>query len=227
MTDERRRDASFFTPYGYGSFLMLLGLALGVVGLVVAVTALRGTTAVESWEEPSPLPGILLLGAGLAAVVSGHWLRSRHLVAARLTPATFLTPEEEQRVLEAIRRFEQRTSGEIRIHLETRVDGDVLEAARRTFERLGMTATEQRNGVLFFVATRSRRFAVVGDAGIDAHVPEGFWDEVVRDVREAFRAGRFADGLIAGIMRAGEKLAEHFPVQPGDVNELPDDISRS
>jgi len=223
---ESARRTSFFTPFSYGSFLMALGLALGVLGGVIAALALRAGMRSDSWDAPSPLGGLLLIVAGAVAVLLGHWLRSRHLVVARLTPATFLTPGEEARVLDAIRRFENRTSGEIRVHLAGYVRGDVLDAARRAFEELGMTATAERNGVLFFVATHSRRFAVVGDAGIDARVPDGFWDEIVNRVREAFAAGRFGEGLVAGIERAGEKLAEHFPRRPDDVNELPDQISR-
>lgn len=222
-----RRSTGFFTPFTYGSFLVALGVALGALGLVLSVLAWRGPRMPETWDQPSPLGGVLLVAAGLLAAMLGHWLRSRHLVVHRLTPATFLTPDEERRVLEAIREFEHRTSGEIRVHLETRVRGDVLEAARRTFERLGMTATAQRNGVLFFVATRSRRFAIVGDEGIDSRVPDGYWDEIVRVVSEAFRAGRHADGLVEGIRMAGEKLAELFPRREDDVNELPDGISRN
>lgn len=204
-----------------GILCILAGLALGVAA------AFPHVTPEGSWGEQPTLTGRLLLGitAVLIMLIGGALLRvgTRR---ARLSPGTFLTRDEEQRVLAAIADFERRTSGEIRVHLARRAPRDILAAARRTFERIGMTATQERNGVMFFVAVASRRFAVLGDAGIDAVVPDDFWDGVVNRVRERFRAGDVAGGLVEGIRLAGEALAAHFPVAADDVNELPDEISR-
>lgn len=139
--------------------------------------------------------------------------------AARLAPA------DEAKILEAIRRAEARTSGEIRVHLENRCRGDVLTAARAVFDRLGMRRTEARNGVLFFVAIGDRRFAVVGDEGIDRAVGAAFWDGIRDGLRERFRRGDFAGGLEAAILEAGEALSRFFPRRDGDRNELPDTLS--
>ncbi|RMG43183.1 MAG: TPM domain-containing protein [Acidobacteria bacterium] len=128
--------------------------------------------------------------------------------------------------MEAIAAAERRTSGEIRVHLAAGGEGEIMERAARTFEQLGMTATRERNGVLFYVDVPARRIAILGDAGIHERVPEGFWDEVLSRVRERFAEGRFGKGLAEGIALAGEALAEHFPHRPDDVNELPDQISR-
>ncbi len=207
-----------------GLILMPLGVALAAAGLLAG----RFTgVAHDTWEVPlvSWPTLLLLMGAATVALGLGLFLAGR---ARRLaTSLGLLTPDEEERVLDAVRLFESRTSGEIRVHLAQRVDGDVLAAARGTFERIGMTETAEKNGVLFFVAVASHRYAVIGDSGIDARVPEGFWDDCVARVGERFAEKRFADGLIEGIGIAGAALAEYFPVQEDDVNELPDEISRS
>ena len=128
----------------------------------------------------------------------------------------------------AIGAAERRTSGEIRVHLEHRCPGgDPLARGRRVFERLGMTATEARNGVLIYVATGDRLFAVLGDRGIDEIVEDGFWDDVTAAMGERFRDDDFAGGLEEGILRISAKLAERFPYAgAADANELPDEISR-
>jgi len=137
----------------------------------------------------------------------------------------FLSKAEEKRVMDAIRKAETNTSGEIRVHLQPRCKGDAMEVAKRTFERLKMTHTEQRNGVLFFVAYRDQQLAVLGDKGIDDATPPEFWKAIVDAVSVAFREGRIADGLSAGILMAGEALQAYFPYQSDDTNELNDEIS--
>jgi len=128
-------------------------------------------------------------------------------------------------VREAIEAAEKETSGEIRVSVSTFFWGSVRRNAERAFARLGMTATADRNGVLFFVVPSRRRFAILGDEGIHARVGQEFWDGVAAAVSERFRAGDFTGGLVAGIAEAGLRLAEHFPYQgERDVNELPDEV---
>ncbi len=130
---------------------------------------------------------------------------------------------------DAVRAAERRTSGEIRVHIEeNRPAGqDALTRAVEVFGHLGMAQTAQRNGVLFYVATETRNFAVIGDAGIDAVVPAGFWDTVRDRVLAEFRRGQYAAGLVAGLSLAGEQLATYFPFDStADHNELPDTVSR-
>ncbi|MDQ7008106.1 MAG: TPM domain-containing protein [Acidobacteriota bacterium] len=211
------------------TFLGRLLLALSLLLVVSSAWRLLRATwlaPTDGWIAGGAADALLLGSAGLTLGLLGLWLLRSALTAGRSTPATFLTPEEERRVLEAIASFESRTSGEIRVHLEDRVTGDLLEQARRTFEEIGMTRTAERNGVLIFVAVASRRFAILGDEGIDDRVEEGFWDSCVERIRRRFAEGRFADGLVEGIELAGAALAEHFPVREDDVNELPDGISR-
>lgn len=138
----------------------------------------------------------------------------------------FFTRSEEERILGAIRSAEAACSGELRVHVARRCScDDVRDAAAHIFHRLRMERTRERNGVLFYLASADRRFAVLGDAGINARVPPGFWDGVVERLAVAFRAGDFAGGLCEGIELCGEQLAKYFPPRPDDVNELPDDIS--
>ncbi|WP_041623750.1 TPM domain-containing protein [Spirochaeta thermophila] len=142
-----------------------------------------------------------------------------------LDPRRFLTKEEQREILRAIEEVERRSTCEIRVHITRRVKGDVMEEAVKTFRKLGMYRTIHRTGVLFFLATENRAFAVVGDEGIHAKAGEGFWKEAAGKIEEYFRRGEFGNGLIAGIREVGRILETHFPITPDDVNELPDDIS--
>lgn len=137
----------------------------------------------------------------------------------------FFSKEEKDRIMAAIREAELNTSGEIRVHIEKRCKQDVLDHAAYLFERLDMHKTEKRNAVLFFLAVEDRKFAILGDAGINAVTPDDFWDNIKEKMLGEFSEGRFAAGLESGIKMAGEKLREHFPYEKGDVNELPDEIS--
>ncbi len=137
----------------------------------------------------------------------------------------FFTKEQREDIRLAILNAELDTSGEIRVHIETSCKGDVLDRAAFVFNKMGMHKTEKRNGVLFYLAVKNRRFAVIGDSGINAVVPEDFWDELKNLLLNHFRENHFTDGLIKGIDLIGEKLKKHFPYQTGDVNELSDEIS--
>lgn len=137
----------------------------------------------------------------------------------------YFSDADEERVIAAIRAFERRTSGEIRVHVERHLRRPPVHEAVRVFERLGMDATQLRNGVLILLAPGERAFAIIGDAGIDAVTSESFWDEARDAMRPHLAAGEYVRGLEVGIAIAGEALAAHFPIQDDDVNELPDDIS--
>lgn len=139
--------------------------------------------------------------------------------------SSFFTHEQQEQIMEAIRKAEKDTSGEIRVHIETACEGDVLDRAAWIFRKLGMHKTQERNGVLFYLAVRDRKFAVIGDAGINSKVPDGFWDSVKETLRKNFVKGLFSEGLSEGIILAGRQLRTHFPYRSDDVNELPDEIS--
>jgi uncharacterized membrane protein len=139
--------------------------------------------------------------------------------------SSFFTKEQQALIRDAIKEAEKATSGEIRVHIETHLSGDVLDRAAWIFKRIGMHKTKKRNGVLIYLAVTSRKFAIIGDHGINSKVPENFWDEIKGMLEKHFREAKFTEGLIKGIIAAGSQLKEHFPHQKDDVNELPDEIS--
>jgi uncharacterized membrane protein len=139
----------------------------------------------------------------------------------------FFTPEQKRQIVEAIQKAEHATSGEIRVHLEEYCSGDVLDRAAYLFETLGMSQTAARNGVLIYLAVKDRKFAIVGDAGINAVVEQHYWEDVKHMLAEHFKRGEYISGLTKAIERTGNKLKKHFPFQANDVNELSDEISFS
>ena len=136
-----------------------------------------------------------------------------------------LNNKEDSQVVEAIKRAELNTSGEIKVHIENHCRGDVEERSLFVFNHLKMNETKQRNGVLIYLAVKDHKFAILGDEGINNVVEADFWNDI-RDLMAAdFKKGRFADGLVQGIQRCGEKLKTYFPYQSDDVNEIPNEIS--
>ena len=140
-------------------------------------------------------------------------------------PSNFFTKEQKAAIIEAIGSAELNTSGEIRVHIDSSCKEDALDQAAYIFKKLNMHKTEQRNGVLIYLALNDQKFAIIGDAGINSKVPADFWDKVKDDMLNHFKLGEFSEGLITGIHKAGEKLKAFFPLLPDDKNELPDDIS--
>ena len=137
----------------------------------------------------------------------------------------FFSKEEKKQITDAIAQAELNTSGEIRLHVEGRCKLEVLDRAAYVFEKLEMHKTAQRNGVLFYLAVYDRKFAILGDGGINKLVPENFWDEIKATMLGYFKDAKFADGISKGILMAGEQLKANFPYQSDDVNELSDEIS--
>jgi len=137
----------------------------------------------------------------------------------------FFSNEEKKQITDAIAEAELNTSGEIRLHMEGKCPIDVLDRAAYVFEKLEMNKTDQRNGVLFYLAVHDRKFAILGDGGINRVVPENFWDEIKETMLGYFKQGKFTDGLARGILMAGEQLKANFPHKSNDVNELSDEIS--
>jgi uncharacterized membrane protein len=133
---------------------------------------------------------------------------------------------DHAKVVAAIQAAEKRTSGEIRVVVSQAKTGDAVALARTEFERLGMTATKARNGVLILLAPATRSFAVIGDAGIHEKCGDSFWRQLADTMGAHFHRGEFTAGLTYGIAKAGELLAQHFPRSSDDRNELPDDVSQ-
>lgn len=137
----------------------------------------------------------------------------------------FLASLDQQKIIDAIATAEKMTSGEIRVHIQPKAHGEIRNVAERTFERLGMTKTALRNGVLLFIACEEQRFVILGDHGIDEKVPAGFWDEIAARLTIHFKAGSFTEGVVEAIHSAGEELRHFFPRAEGDVDELTNEIN--
>lgn len=135
------------------------------------------------------------------------------------------TQKEKDLIKESIRNAERATSGEVQVHIENHCSGEVLDRAAQIFKILKMHKTDLRNGVLFYLAMKDHKFAILGDAGINAKVPANFWDEIKSHMAEKFKKAQIAEGLSEGIKMAGIQLQHHFPVSKDDINELSDDIS--
>ncbi len=139
----------------------------------------------------------------------------------------FLSAKDEDEIIEAIRTAEQNTSGEIRIHIEESSESTVQARALELFHSLKMDNTKLQNGVLIYVAIKDKSFAIYGDKGINDVVANNFWDSTKDIMQTHFKNGQFKQGLIDGILKAGEQLEKHFPWHTDDKNELTDEISKS
>jgi len=140
-------------------------------------------------------------------------------------PATFFSKEEKQEIEKAIQTAELNTSGEVRLHIESKCPENELDRAAYWFAELKMHKTEQRNGVLFYMALDDHKFAIIGDAGINSKVESTFWNETKELMLGFFKEGKIAKGLSVGLIQAGLQLQKNFPYQANDVNELSNEIS--
>ncbi len=138
----------------------------------------------------------------------------------------FLSKEDEQEIVASIGIAENNTSGEIRVHIEKQTSLSPMDRAIEVFHQLEMERTKDRNGVLVYLAYESKQFAICGDIGIHEKVQDDFWNSTKEIMLAHFKKGNFKQGLIDGILKAGEKLKTFFPHQSDDVNELSDEISK-
>ena len=139
----------------------------------------------------------------------------------------FIKQLREDEIVAAIRAAERKTSGELRVFISRQSVSDAVAAAQAEFTRLGMEKTREHNAVLIYLAPGPRKFAVIGDSGVHARCGDVFWQELARSMTAHFRGAEFTEGIVQGIKRAGELLAEHFPRRPDDANELPDRVEHN
>ena len=139
----------------------------------------------------------------------------------------FLDKSAKKKIVDAITKAEHETSGEIRVHISSRAKQDALEEARKVFHRLGMHRTEHRNGVLIFIAPKTRTFAILGDKAIHEKVGDHFWNSTRDTMASHFSKNQIAEGILAGVASAGGELKRHFPGRNDGKNELPDEVTFS
>jgi len=133
---------------------------------------------------------------------------------------------DDQKIVQAIAEAESQTSGEVRVHVTKFASKNILEKSKIVFEKLGMTKTQERNGILFFIAEVSKCFSILGDKGIHEKVHQEFWEELSATMQDHFRKKEFTQGLCEAIRECGEKLKLYFPYQRDDVDELSNQVSR-
>jgi uncharacterized membrane protein len=137
----------------------------------------------------------------------------------------FLSKLEHDRIIQAIREAESKTSGEIRVLIQRgKLRSDPLAVAQKKFHRLGMHKARERNAVLIFVAPRVHKLAVVGDNAIHEKCGDEFWQRLVGRMRTHFQNEKFSDALIEAVNEVGSVLTTHFPQKARDTNELRDDV---
>jgi uncharacterized membrane protein len=139
----------------------------------------------------------------------------------------FLSKADEQEIVQAIVEAEKNTSGEIRVHIEEHSEKSPLDRAQEVFFELNMNETQDQNGVLFYICVSDKKFAIIGDKGINDAVESDFWDGTKDTVIANFKEGNFKKGLVEGILKAGQQLKHYFPYQLDDTNELSNEISRN
>ncbi|MCH2034989.1 MAG: TPM domain-containing protein [Tenacibaculum sp.] len=142
------------------------------------------------------------------------------------TVEDFLTPEEEQEIVQAIIKAERDTSGEIRVHIERIASISHFDRALEVFYMLEMDKTKQQNGVLIYIAVDDHQFVIYGDKGINEVVPGNFWESTKNVMQSLFKEGKFKQGIVEGVLQAGKELKEHFPWTSDDENELPNEVSK-
>ncbi len=145
-----------------------------------------------------------------------------------MKPHDFLQKLDDAEVVRAIQEAERRTSGEIRVFVTDRDLGNdkAVDRAAARFEKLGMTATRDRNAVLLYFAPRAHQFAIVGDKGIHEKCGESFWRDVASGIRDQLRDGHFTKAVVHAIEKTADVLTRHFPRLPDDRNELPNEVDR-
>jgi uncharacterized membrane protein len=137
----------------------------------------------------------------------------------------FFSEQEKDALVKAITEAEEMTSGEIRVHIEPKCKGDVLHRATEVFHHLNMDKTTHANGVLIYIAHDDKKFAILGDKGINAVVPANFWEGTKEVMREHFKRGEFFEGTVFAIRETGSHLKQYFPHLGNQQNELPNEIS--
>lgn len=137
----------------------------------------------------------------------------------------FFSQAQRELLQKKIEEAERETSGEIRVHIENYCKEDVFSRGVELFHQLHMHETNLHNGVLFYLAVKDRKFAIIGDKGIDQKVPVGFWESIKMEMSLKFKEGKFTEGLAEAIIKAGMQLKDHFPYHSDDKNELSDEIS--
>jgi uncharacterized membrane protein len=142
----------------------------------------------------------------------------------------YMNDDELLRISKTITEYEKFTSGEISVCIKekkpfTLKKQTLREIAEKEFFRSGLDRTKDKTGILIFLLLKEKEFYILADAGINEKVPDSEWDKIKDEMQEMFIKGNFSGGIIHGVQRTGNKLAEYFPIKPDDINEIPDRVN--
>jgi uncharacterized membrane protein len=160
----------------------------------------------------------------LLRLLKHRWLDERDTRRA-------LGPDALARLQQRVADSERRHSGEIRVCVEAglplsylRRNATAHERAVTMFGKLRVWDTANNNGVLIYLLLAEHAIEIVADRGLNDRVSAEQWRALVAGMAEAFKAGRFEEGLNEAIDAVGALLVQHFPLRDGEANpnELPD-----
>lgn len=140
---------------------------------------------------------------------------------------TFLTEKEINTLIGTIQKAENHSTGEIRVHIDSNTERDFAKVAFKVFQSLGMTETQERNGVLFYVNFEHKYLTIIGDEGIHAKVKQVFWDNLHDEMTQGFAQKKYFETLQNAIIKTGNELKKYFPIKGENPNELPNEITFS
>ena len=140
-------------------------------------------------------------------------------------PNKFFSPADSERINRAIAECEKNTSAEIKLSVTRHCWDDIGVKAAKIFKKLGLDKTDRRNCVMILLVLANREFLIYGDTGINQKVDQDFWNDVRDTMAEDFSNGNFADGVIKAIKMSGQKLAEYFPPEIDDKDEVSNEIA--
>jgi Predicted membrane protein len=137
----------------------------------------------------------------------------------------YFTDDDFLRISNKIKDTEKSTSGEICVSIKEKKPffsrrKSVKDLAVDEFIRLGIKKTQDNTGVLIFILLKERQFYVLADSAINEKVPEKTWDSIKEEMQDMFKQGKFCKGITQGLEKIGKILSDHFPIKPGDINEL-------
>jgi len=142
-----------------------------------------------------------------------------------MSVSTFFSKEEQTAIIDTIKETEKKTSIEIRIHIESSCKENIFDHAAYVFKKLKMHKTKQRTGILLYLALQDKKYAILGDIGVNQYVNNTFWEILCNDLKKDFENENFSEGIIKSIIRCGKELELHLPVGKDDIDELPNTVN--
>ena len=141
----------------------------------------------------------------------------------------YLSEEDLKSISAKISEIEKTTSGELVITIKEKrgwfeKTKSVRTLAEKEFVSAKIGKTKGSTGILIFMLFNAKEFCILADKKINELVEQSVWDKIANDMSTQFKKENFCNGILNGVEQTGKILAAHFPIQPGDVNELSNDV---